>query len=155
MQSNFTNIYKKARTVAGLTQERAAELLGISVRSLADYELGVRLPSDVTAYDMVVVYNSQLLGIQHLRQSAAIANSLIPEIRDMQLPEAVLTLIDAIYDFSDDKMDRELIDIARDGVIDEKERARFDRIMDKLRAILGAAMTLNCSAVGEGNHGDT
>lgn len=153
MQSNFTNIYKKARSVAGLTQERAAELLGISVRSLADYELGVRLPSDATAYDMVVVYNSQLLGIQHLRQSAAIANSLIPEIQDMQLPEAVLTLIDAIYDFAEDKMDRDLIDIARDGLIDTKERARFDRAMDKLRVIIGAAMALNCSAVGEGNHG--
>lgn len=153
MQSNFANIYKKARNVAGLTQERAAEMLGISVRSLADYELGARMPSNETVNDMVMVYNSQLLGIQHLRQSAAIASNLIPEINDMQLPEAVLTLIDAIYDFADDKLDRELIDIARDGVIDDKERPRFDKIMDKLRVILGAAMALNCSAVEEGYHG--
>ena len=40
------NIYAAARNAAGLTQERAAECLAISVRSLADYESGVRLPSE-------------------------------------------------------------------------------------------------------------
>ena len=40
MQNDCGNIYRSARKFAGLTQERAAELLGLSVRSLADYETG-------------------------------------------------------------------------------------------------------------------
>ena len=44
MQNDCVNIYQSARKIAGLTQERAAELLGLSARSLADYEAGLRLP---------------------------------------------------------------------------------------------------------------
>ena len=44
MSGECRNIYKAARRAAGFTQERASELLGVSVRSLADYETGQRLP---------------------------------------------------------------------------------------------------------------
>ncbi|MGN0985715.1 MAG: helix-turn-helix domain-containing protein [Candidatus Enterenecus sp.] len=145
MQSNCRNIYKAARLAAGLTQERAAEMMSISVRSLADYESGVRVPHNDVVNQMVMCYNSQMLAIQHIRESTTTARELIPEICDMRLSEAVLTLIDAIYDFADDKMDRELIDIARDGVIDEAERVRFERIVAKLNTITAAAMAVRCA----------
>lgn len=142
MQAPCTNIYQSARKAAGLTQERAAELLGLSVRSLADYESGLRLPPNDVADRMVMVYNSQVLAVQHLRNSTQFARDLLPEVTPMALPEAVLTLIDAVYDFADDKLDRELIDIARDGVISPDERERFDRIVDKLQCITAAAIAL-------------
>lgn len=145
MQNDCRNIYKTARQVAGLTQERAAEMLGISVRSLADYELGIRVPQNYVVDGMVTVYNSQVLGIQHLRESANLARSILPDVEEMRLPEAVLTLIDAIYDFADDRVDRELIDIARDGVITEDEKERFDRIVEKIRTITSAAMVVSCA----------
>ena len=122
MQNDCTNIYQTARKVAGLTQERAAELLGLSPRSLADYEAGLRLPPNDVADRMVTVYNS--------------------DVQTMILPEAVLTLIDAVYAFADDKLDRELIDIARDGVISEDERERFDHVVQRIRAIAAAAIAL-------------
>lgn len=142
MQNDCTNIYQTARKVAGLTQERAAELLVLSPRSLADYEAGLRLPPNDVADRMVTVYNSQLLAVQHLRNASQLARNLLPDVRTMILPEAVLTLIDAVYAFADDKLDRELIDIARDGVISEDERERFDRVVDKIRAITAAAISL-------------
>ena len=142
MQGDCTNIYQSARKIAGLTQERAAELLGLSVRSLADYEAGLRLPPNDVADRMVTVYNSQLLAVQHLRGSTQFARDLLPEVRPMALPEAVLTLIDAVYDFADDRLDRELIDIARDGVISADERERFDHVVEKIRAITAAAIAL-------------
>lgn len=145
MQNDCRNIYKTARQVAGLTQERASEMLGISVRSLADYELGIRIPPNYVVDSMVTAYNSQLLGIQHLRESANMARSILPEVQEMRLPEAVLTLIDAIYDFADDRLDRELIDIARDGVITGDEKERFDRIVEKIRMITAAAMVVSCA----------
>lgn len=142
MQNDCTNIYQSARKIAGLTQERAAELLGLSVRSLADYEAGLRLPPNDVADRMVTVYNSQLLEVQHLRNSTQIARDLLPDVQSMGLPEAVLTLVDAVYAFADDRLDRELIDIARDGVISPDERERFDRVIDKIRDITAAAIAL-------------
>ncbi len=142
MQNGCTNIYQTARKVAGLTQERAAELLGLSVRSLADYEAGLRLPPDHVADSMVTVYNSQVLAVQHLRNCTRLARDLLPDVQTMVLPQAVLTLIDAVYDFADDKLDRELIDIARDGVISENERERFDHVVERIRAITAAAIAL-------------
>ena len=142
MQNDCTNIYQTARKVAGLTQERAAELLGLSVRSLADYEAGARIPSNDVVEGMVTVYNSQLLAVQHLRNSAQFARAILPDPQPMRLPEAVLTLVDAIYDFADDHVDRELIDIARDGVISADEQERYDRVVEKIRAITAAAISL-------------
>lgn len=143
MQNDCTNIYQSARKIAGLTQERAAELLNLSVRSLADYETGQRLPGNDVVTDMVTVYNSQLLAVQHLRNSSRFARDLLPDVKEMALPEAVLTLVDAVYSFADDRLDRELIDIARDGVISEDERERFDHVIDKIRDITAAAIALS------------
>lgn len=142
MQNECANIYQTARKASGLTQERAAELLNLSTRSLADYESGLRLPPNDVADRMVVVYNSQVLAVQHLRNSTQFARELLPDIQERTLPEAVLTLIDAVYDFADDRLDRELIDIARDGVISEDERERFDRVVDKIKSITAAALAL-------------
>lgn len=142
MQNDYTNIYQSARKIAGFTQERAAELLGLSTRSLADYESGLRLPPYDIADRMVTVYNSQLLAVQHLRNCTQFARDLLPDVQPMALPEAVLTLVDAVYSFADDRLDRELIDIARDGVISEDERERFDHVVDKIRNITAAAIAL-------------
>ena len=145
MQADCKNIYQRARKVAGLTQEKAAEMMGISVRSLADYETGVRIPPNDTVELMVMVYNSQLLATQHLRNSAQFARDLLPDVQEMRLSEAVLNLVDAIYDFADDKLDRQLIDIARDGVITEDERPQFERIVHKIRKIITTAMAVSCT----------
>lgn len=142
MQQDCKNIYQSARKIAGLTQECAAELLGLSPRSLADYEAGLRVPPNDVADRMVTVYNSQLLAVQHLRSSTQFARDLLPPIQPLTLPEAVLTLIDAVYAFADDRLDRELIDIARDGVITEDERERFDHVVERIRTITAAAIAL-------------
>lgn len=141
MQSDC-NIYQNARNAAGLTQERAAELLNISVRSLADYEAGVRFPPDRIVSKMLDVYNTQLLAVQHVRISAQLAGYVIPEVPELCFSQAALTLIDAVYSFADDKMDRELIDIARDGSISDEERPRFDHITQKISEITSAAFAL-------------
>lgn len=151
MQFDSRNIYRTARVLAGYTQEKAAEMLCISVRSLAGYESDERIPPNEIVDRMVMVYGYQPLGIQHLRNSTKAAQNLLPEIQDIvSLPEAVLTLIDAIYDFADDRMDRELIDIARDGTIDDDERVRFDRIVEKINTIIAAALAVRCAHEGEG-----
>lgn len=142
MQRNCTNIYQNARKVAGLTQERAAELLEISPHSLSDYETGVRVPPIDVADQMVTVYNSQLLAVRHLRNCAQMARDLLPDVEEMNLPEAVITLVEAIHDFVANGLDHELLRIARDGVISEDERDRFNHAVSELRDITAAAISL-------------
>ena len=50
------NIYQAARESAELTQERAAELIGLSVESIRSYESGKRVPNDDAVIKMVVIY---------------------------------------------------------------------------------------------------
>ena len=92
------NIYQAARIAKGITQERAADAIPCSVRSLADYESGARVPPAETVVRMAEIYDAQYLCYQHLRQTSEIARRLIPDVRECALPEAVLRLIDEIYD---------------------------------------------------------
>ena len=46
MPDNDKTIYKTCREAAGYTQERAAELLNLSVRQLARFEAGELIPGD-------------------------------------------------------------------------------------------------------------
>lgn len=136
------NIYAAARNAAGMTQERAAESLAVSVRSLADYEAGIRQPPEDVVIRMVDIYRAQYLAYQHLRARSELGKRLIPAIGEDGLPEAVLQLIDQIYAFADMHCDRRLIAIARDGVIDQAERPEFDRIAKMLEEIVKSALAV-------------
>lgn len=138
----MSNIYQAARLQKGITQERAADAIPCSVRSISDYEAGVTIPPAETVVRMAEIYDAQYLCYQHLRQTSEIAQRLIPDVRECDLPEAVLRLIDQIYDFADAREDRRLISIAKDGMIDETERPEFDRIVSKLDEIIQSALAV-------------
>ena len=140
------NIYLTARLASGLTQERAAERIPVSVRSLADYEAGVRHPGPDTVVRMVDIYDARYLAYQHLRETSDLAQRLIPDVAAAQLPEATLQLLEAVYAFVDSHFDRKLISIARDGQIDDSERAEFDRIAVHLQDIVRCALAVNYGA---------
>ena len=72
------NIYKTARRSAGLTQEAAAEQLGISVESVRAYETGQRVPPNYIVSRMVTCYNAQRLAVQHLNLYDELASCIIP-----------------------------------------------------------------------------
>ncbi len=137
------NIYKTARQAKGLTQESAAEKLGISETSLRAYESGDRVPPVEVVDLMVIAYDSQLLGIQHLRASAEMARSILPEVQALPLSEAVLQLLNRVYAFADNHRDRQLMTIAADGCIDEDEQPLFRQIVEHdLQEIIEAAMAV-------------
>ena len=148
MPGNGRNIYKAAREAAGYTQERAAEMLGISETSIRAYETGNRIPPAEGVALMMDAYNSQYLAVQHLRSSAELARNVLPDVEQMRLPEAVMELVDAIYQFADAHRDRQLISIAKDGVIDENERPEFDAIATELQKIVKAAMAVRYAKQG-------
>lgn len=142
MYDNYRNIYQTARKTAGLTQERAAEALGICVESIRAYEQGQRVPSDEVVSRMVDLYDNRFLAVQHLRANAELARRIIPEMAEMPLSEAIMQLLSQIYAFADKHRDKDLLYIGADGRIDNEERPLYDKILSEVEGLGKAAMAL-------------
>lgn len=141
MQSDYRNIYQDARRTAGLTQERWAELLGISVDAVRQYETDRILPSDEVVLRMAEAAGQQIICYWHLIHKSRVAASLLPELDRKSLPEAVLSLLVAVRNFQDDGM-RELTRIAADGKISPEEQADYMTAMEQLQSVVCEALHL-------------
>ncbi len=130
MLSEDINIYKSARENADITQEKAAELLDISVESVRAYELDKRFPPENVVLKMVDIYNDKILAYNHMQATLQIASELLPRITITELPQAVLRLLAEVQKLTDEK-DR-LVEIACDGIIDDTERIDFNNILSQL-----------------------
>ena len=139
MLTNGPNIYQAARKESCLTQEQAAERLDVSETTVKAWEQGTRVPDNETVARMAELYGTPWLALEHLR-SAGSTLGVIPEITVQSLPTAAITLINRVLDFAERHRDRQLLRIAEDGVIDEKERPDFDDICRDLDGIVGAAL---------------
>ena len=139
MPGEYLNPYQKARKTTCLTQEQAAERLRLSAESLKQYELGKRVPSNAVVWQMVQIYDTSWLALEHLRDTSE-ALGVLPEVTVQSLPTAAIQLINRVLDFADRHRDRQLLRIAEDGVIDDAERPEFDDIVRDLDGIVGAAL---------------
>ena len=147
MPEEYMNIYKAARRAAGFTQEHAAELLGVSVRSLADYETGQRLPPNDVVDRMSTVYNNIPLGIQHVRETNAFMSHVVPAVQPRSLMESAVRLYNRLNRFSSTHSVERLLEIAEDGRIDQEERAEFDAIVAELKDLVQCGMELGLCGV--------
>ena len=145
MPGEYRNIYKTCRKSAGLTQEAAAERLGISVESLRAYDTGQRVPPNDVLELMVILYNAQHLAYQHLRETNALYSSVVPDVQPKSILEASAKLTNRIFIFAESHADRRLLRITEDNVIDPGERAEFNAIMEDLQEIVEAALELRCA----------
>lgn len=146
MAVDCQNIYKNARKSTGMTQEKAAQLLNVSVDSLRDYEQSQRpVPSDV-ASAMCDVYQAPYLAVQHLRRSSELGKRVVPEIQLKDLPEAVLSVLAAVQRFIV-KRDA-MIEIVADGKIEEDEQAEWNEIMDRMNNLFVAMANMRFSKGG-------
>ncbi len=134
------NIYQIARESAGITQEKAAELLDISVESIRAYEGFKRTPPNKVVVGMIEIYDSRYLAYQHIKNSSEDLQSYIPNVDIKDLPSAILRLQKEVSDFI--KVKDDLIEITCDGVIDSEERPRYDKIIKELDDIVEAIMSL-------------
>lgn len=140
MPRKYRNIYKIGRGDAGLTQERASELIDISVESLRTYENNTRIPPDSIVIRMIEIYDARYLAYQHLKTSAEVGRKYMPDIELKDLPMAILNLQKAVADYL--KAEDEVIDIVYDGVIDKEERPRWETILQMLDKISEAILSL-------------
>ncbi len=85
MSEECRNIYKRARRNAGYTQEAAAEMLNVSVESLRAYETDCRIPAGDVVLQMMICYNCHQLPTQHLQETSALFNSVVPRLEERSL----------------------------------------------------------------------
>lgn len=133
------NVYFKARKEAAtyneklFSREGASELLGISVSTLADYELG---NTKVVPVDKVVLM-ADLYGCPELK--AGYCKHECPIGRTMPLATKISGIegvaLRLIREFDAEKikeMESALIDIVADGVITEDEKVVMEGILKRL-----------------------
>lgn len=136
-------MYARHRRAAGITQEKAAELLGVAVRTVANWEAGIYVPPDDKVALMCDVYPAPTLAVEHLRASTALAAGIIPEVTQLPLAQAVAQLLYRMRQFETRHRADDLIWISSNGRVDEGEQTvRFAEINDELQDIVAAAIQL-------------
>lgn len=142
METGYVNIYFSARKTAGLTQERWAELLGLSVDAVGQYERDVILPSDEVVLRMAEAAGQQIVCYWHLLHKSRVAGTVLPDVERKPLPQAVLNLLDRFEYFSRRGM-KDLIRIGADGKVDRQEAEIYDLCLQDLRELIQAAYELH------------
>ena len=133
------NVYFKARKEAAKYNERlfsregASELLGISVSTLADYELG---NTKVVPVDKVVLmsdlYNAPELKHGYCKHECPIGK-LLPLATQIKGIEGIALRLLREFDFEKIKeIKKDVVDIAADGIISDDEKPRLESILQKL-----------------------
>lgn len=134
------NIYFKARKNASkyneklFSREGASELLGVSVSTLADYELGV---TKIVPVDKVVLmselYNAPELKAGYCKNECPIGKNLPVATKINSLEGIVLRIIKE-FEMAG-KVQNRLIKIASDGEIGTDEKETLKEIIRKLDEI--------------------
>lgn len=143
MQDDYRNIYYNARRASGLTQERWAEVLGISVEAVRLYETGANMPSDAIVLRMAEVAGQQIICYWHLLNKSRVAAELLPPAERLPLAQAVVQLLARMRDFDRKHHDDELLVIAEDGRVDATELPRYREIVRDLHGIIQAAIQID------------
>ena len=132
MERNYGFIFKTARNTAGLTQERWAECLGLSVDAIQNYEQGRNFPTEETVLLMADISGSKILAYQYLSLKSRIAEEILPPLIDgVTLPKAVLQLLQVFEEFKNETLP-DLVKMAADGRISPDETEDFLYCIEKL-----------------------
>ncbi len=137
------NIYRQARETAGVTQQRWAEMLGVSTEAVKQYEAGGYTPADDVVLSMADLSGLQILGTWHLRRKSAIGAGVIPDVERLPLPQAVVQLLAAIQTFEQRHHADALLIISADGHVDGDEEPRFKECVRDLQPLIRAAMQID------------
>lgn len=133
------NMYFKARKKAAAYNERlysregAAELLGISVSTLADYELG---NTKVVPVDKVVLmadlYNAPELITWYCMRECPVHGFLTLATEEKSIQGIALRLLRGFNEDELKSMKEDLIEITEDGIISSDEIPKLKMILEKL-----------------------
>lgn len=143
------NIYCKCRKRASTynsklySREGASELLGISVSSLADYELGNTMPPVDKVTLMADLYDSPELRNHFCVNECPIGKT---DIKKLEVKEVDRVTIELMHYFSKvPKIKEMLLEITADGVIEVGEEEDLKQVIEVLEFISKGAEELKLS----------
>lgn len=130
------NIYCQCRKKAAMyndklnSREGAAELLGISPSTLADYELGITkiIPAD-SIMRMADLYNAPELRNHYCKNCCPLGGD-VPEIDTESLDRIALKALQSMKMVSSSR--EQLLEIVSDGVVSDDEKPKLEAIMQSL-----------------------
>ena len=148
------NVYFQARKRASVSnpklfsRESAAEMLGISPYTLADYELG---STKVVPVDKVMLmadlYNAPELITGYCRYECPIHGFLPLATEEKNIQGIALRILKGFDETELRNIKRDLIDISEDGTISDDEVPKLKEILESLEKMAETIIELNL--VGE------
>ena len=142
------NPFCKARVAAAQYNERlfskegAAELLGVSVSTLSDYELGLTksIPPDMVV-KMASLYNAPELENHYCTEMCPLGCEM-PKVDVEDLDRISIKALSSFRKISETR--ELLLDITEDGIIAEDERSTLQKILENLEELEGVTQNLKC-----------
>lgn len=139
MNPLYPNIYQRGRKTTLLSQEEAAERLGLSAESMKQYESGRRVPSDETVAKMCELYRTPWLALEHAKATDTLG--ILPDgIEPKSLIQSVISLINRLRPVRESI--GSLLQIVEDGRVDETEEERYEQIRSFIAANVAAELDL-------------
>lgn len=132
--SIFAKLITIARKERGISQARACELIGIGDPStLSKWETGTVVPSEEMAMKLMDAYDDPIIGYMYLQECTMLGNRLLPSVLLSELDNLALNFQ---YEFEDvQELRRDILEIARDGVVDENEKPRWIQIQSQAKGL--------------------
>ncbi len=140
MNKKFGACCAIARKSAGFSQEAVAELFGVSVRSISDYENSKTAVPDDIAAKMVKIYDAMWLGYLYLSINSAVGQMILPEVEIKELSSSLLNLQVHMKKAQDIQLD--FAEIGSDNIIDENERPVYEKCLRVTSSLIGSAISV-------------
>lgn len=123
------NIYRAARIKAGIWSREAAEAkTNINWRTIERIENNKREPKPDEVLSMAHGYKQTELALTYCQHECPIGKQYMTKAESKDLATAVLGILQGLNEIQKHHRDR-LIEIASDGIIDEKEQPCVEKIM--------------------------
>ena len=132
--SMFANLITLARKERGISQATACELICIGDPStLSKWETGAVTPSEEMVIKLMETYDDPIIGYVYLQECSKIGQRLLPPVLLSELDNLALNFQ---YEFEDVKeMRRDILEIARDGMVDKGEKPRWVQIQTQTKGL--------------------
>lgn len=121
---NFADKLLNLRTQYGYSQVELAEKLNVSRQAISKWELGITLPDTDKIIAISECFN---VSTDYLLKDNSYSTS------NESLDRVILKFLGSAQDMSE--ISKELVDIMRDGVIDDTEKSQMNRIIETLDAL--------------------
>ena len=151
------NLYSECRKRAAITNERlknqgdAAEVLGISEASLANYERGATkcIPAEIVVL-MSKTYNAPELKYHYCKTECPIGCYIPLATAEQTIEATAVHILDTMNPEEMNGYLKRLLRIASDGAVSQEEAEELAPIMDALNRVCGAISELRIIAERSG-----